>query len=59
MLQLLLCRRGEDVILVSFNHLDTIRELVGDSESHVAMVDYACKVMADVSSILLLPELQN
>ena len=41
------------MILVSFNHLDTIRELVGDSESHLAMVDYACKVMADVSSLLV------
>ena len=44
------------MILVSFNHLDTIRELVGDSESHVAMVDYTCKVLADVRSTLLLSD---
>ena len=44
------------MILVSLNHLDTIRELVGGSESHVAMVDYACKVLTDVRSTLLLPD---
>jgi len=47
--QLLMCRRGEDVILVTLNHIDTVRALVGDSQQHIAMLDSATKSMVDVS----------
>ena len=48
MFQVLLCKRGEDVILVTLNHLDSIRELVGDSEKHISMLNTACKTVTDV-----------
>ena len=49
--QVLLCKRGEDVILVTLNHLDAIRELVSSSDTHVAMVNSACRILTDVSSL--------
>ena len=37
------------MILVTFNHLDTIRDMVGDSETHISMLNSACKTTSDVS----------
>ncbi|XP_064404156.1 protein OSCP1-like [Halichondria panicea] len=45
--QILLCRRAEDVILVTLNHLDTIRALVGDSDNHSIMLNSACKTIGN------------
>lgn len=47
--QMLMCRRGEDIILVTLNHLDTIRKLVGDSEYHLGLIDTSIKTLVDVS----------
>ncbi len=54
LLQILLCRRAEDVILVTLNHLDTIRALVGDSDNHSIMLNSACKTVGNVSTNALL-----
>ena len=50
--QLLMCRRGEDIILVTLNHLDTIRKLVGDSDHHRGLIDASIKTLVEVSVIL-------
>ena len=51
-MQLLMCRRGEDIILVTLNHLDTIRKLVGaTAEYHIGLIDHAIKTLTDVSMI--------
>lgn len=53
-LQLLMCRRGEDIILVTLNHLDTIRKLVGESaEYHISLIDTAIKTLTDVRVVHL------
>lgn len=46
----MMCRRGEDIILVTLNHLDAIRNLLGNSEVHINMLDTAIKTLADVSA---------
>lgn len=51
-LQMLMCRRGEDIMLVTLNHLDTIRKLVGDSDHHIGLIDSSIKILADVSTIM-------
>ncbi len=43
-----MCRRGEDVILVTLNHLDTIRKLLGESDHHINLLDSAIKIITDV-----------
>lgn len=50
--QMLMCRRGEDIILVTLNHLDTIRKLVGDSDHHLGLIDVSIKILADFYSRL-------
>lgn len=52
--QVLLCQRAEDVILVTFNHIDTIRTLVGDSEAHIGMLNSTCEIIRSVSANYLL-----
>lgn len=47
--QMLMCRRGEDIILVTLNHLDTIRKLVGNSDHHLGLIDTSIKTLVDVS----------
>jgi len=54
--QLLLCKRGEDVILVTLNHLDTIREFVASSGKHVALINSACKELTEYYSCLTAPQ---
>ncbi len=44
-----MCRRSEDVISVTLNHLDMIRQFVSSSDTHVAMVNAACRTLTDVS----------
>ena len=48
-IQLLMCRRGEDIILITLNHLDTIRKLIGNSEHHLDLIDSAIKTLTEVS----------
>lgn len=50
--QVLLCKQPEDVILVTLNHLDAIREFVSSSEEHVAMVNSAARTFTDFYSRL-------
>lgn len=47
--QIMMCRRAEDVILVTLNHLDTIRTLVGNSDNHNIMLNSTIKTVVDVS----------
>ncbi len=47
-----MCRRGEDVILVTLNHIDTIRNLVGESEHHISLLDSATKTLVDVRHLV-------
>lgn len=44
-----MCRRGEDIVLVTLNHIDTMRKLVGDSHYHIILLDTATKTLVDVS----------
>lgn len=44
-----MCRRGEDIILITLNHLDNIRKLIGNSEHHLDLVDSAIKTLTEVS----------
>ena len=48
-----MCRRGEDIILITLNHLDTIRKLIGDSDRHLGLMDFAIKTLTDVGNIFL------
>lgn len=50
--QMLMCRRGEDIILVTLNHLDTIRKLVGESEHHLGLIDSSIRTLTDFYSRL-------
>ena len=43
-----MCRRGEDVILVTLNHLDNIRKMVGESDYHLSLVDSAIRDLTEV-----------
>lgn len=47
--QLLLCLRAEDVILVTFNHLDAVRDMVGDSDKHISLLNSIHQEMCYVS----------
>ena len=49
-----MCRLGEDIILVTLNHMDTIRDMLGGSQCHVSMLDSATKTLVDVSDICVL-----
>lgn len=46
--QLLACPRPEDIILVTLNHLDTIKQFVIESESCCEMIDEACRRLNEV-----------
>lgn len=50
-----MCRRGEDIILITLNHLDTIRKLIGSSEHHLDLIDSAIKTLTEVSHDSSLP----
>ena len=45
-----MCGRAEDIILVTFNHLDTIRSLIGDSAPHIAILNSTARTITDVST---------
>lgn len=48
--QVLLSKSGEEVLLVSLNHLDTIRGFMGNSKEHCDMVDNACRLFKEFYS---------
>ncbi|CAM4702912.1 unnamed protein product [Leuciscus chuanchicus] len=56
--QVLLCPRPKDILLVSFNHMDAIRDFVKDTPSILSQVDETNKQLVEVS-IFLKDKVQN
>ncbi|KAI2655065.1 Protein OSCP1 [Labeo rohita] len=56
--QVLLCPRPKDILLVSFNHMDAIRDFVKDTPSILSQVDETNKQLIEVS-IFLKDKVQN
>lgn len=52
--QVLLCLRPKDVLLVSFNHMDAIRDFVKDTPSILNQVDETHQELIEVQLPLLL-----
>ena len=47
--QLMVCPRPEDIVLVTLNHLDSIKSLVADDSQHCHdMVHTACRKLNEV-----------
>lgn len=46
--QVLLCPRPKDVLLVTFNHLDTIKGLIQDNPALLHLVDETLRQLIDV-----------
>lgn len=46
--QVLLCPRPKDVLLVTFNHLDTIKGLIQDNPALVHLVDETLRQLIEV-----------
>lgn len=46
--QVLLCPRPKDILLVSFNHMDAIRDFVKDTPSILSQVDETNKQLIEV-----------
>lgn len=51
--QVLLCPRPKDILLVSFNHMDAIRDFVKDTPSILSQVDETNKQLVEVMPLLL------
>lgn len=47
--QVLLCPRPKDVLLVTFNHLDSIKGFIQDSPTVIHQVDETFRQLTDVS----------
>lgn len=47
--QVLLCPRPKDILLVSFNHMDAIRDFVKDTPSILSQVDETNKQLIEVT----------
>ena len=47
--KVMLCKAPEDLLLVTFNHLDAIREMVGVSDKLVAAINDAHRQLRGVS----------
>lgn len=47
--QVLLCPRPKDVLLVTFNHLDSIKGLIRDSPTILHLVDETFRQLIEVS----------
>lgn len=47
--QVLLCPRPKDVLLVTYNHLDTIKGFIQDSPSVIHQVDETFRHLSEVS----------
>lgn len=50
--QVLLCPRPKDILLVSFNHMDAIRDFVKDTPSILAQVDETYQQLIEVWHVL-------
>ncbi len=53
--QVLLCPRPKDILLVSFNHMDAIRDFVKDTPSILSQVDETNKQLVEVARSLQFP----
>lgn len=49
--QVLLCPRPKDILLISFNHMDAIRDFVKDSPSILNQVDETYQQLIEVWSM--------
>lgn len=49
--QVLLCPRPKDILLVSFNHMDAIKEFVKDTPSILSQVDETYRQLIEVRHI--------
>ena len=47
------CPRPEDIILVTLNHLDSLKGLVADSQQCREMVHTACRKLNEVLCIIV------
>ena len=47
-----MCRQGEEIIPITLNHFDGIKEYLGDSKSHVALMETAFKTLTDVRNFI-------
>lgn len=47
--QVLLCLRPKDILLVSFNHMDAIKDFVKDTPSILSQVDETYRQLIEVS----------
>ncbi|XP_006886515.1 PREDICTED: protein OSCP1 isoform X1 [Elephantulus edwardii] len=56
--QVLLCPRPKDVLLVTFNHLDAIKEFIQDSPTILNQVDETFRLLIDVYGSLSAGEFQ-
>ncbi|KAI2653121.1 Protein OSCP1 [Labeo rohita] len=56
--QIALCPRPQDLLLITFNHMDTIKELVKDNPSLVNQINEAQRQLIEVS-IFLKENIQN
>lgn len=50
--QVLLCPRPKDILLVSFNHMDAIRDFVKDTPSILSQVDETYQQLIEVWPVL-------
>lgn len=50
--QVLLCPRPKDILLVSFNHMDAIRDFVKDTPSILSQVDETYQQLIEVWTML-------
>lgn len=50
--QVLLCPRPKDILLVSFNHMDAIRDFVKDTPSILSQVNETNKQLVEVARSL-------
>lgn len=46
--QVLLCPRAKDILLVSFNHMDAIKDFVKDTPSILSQVDETYRQLIEV-----------
>uniref|UniRef100_A0AAV2MAH6 Organic solute carrier partner 1 n=1 Tax=Knipowitschia caucasica TaxID=637954 RepID=A0AAV2MAH6_KNICA len=56
--QVLLCSRPKDILLVSFNHMDAIKDFVNDSPSILSQVDETFRQLIEMYSSLSSGEFQ-
>uniref|UniRef100_A0A8D0CB25 Organic solute carrier partner 1 n=1 Tax=Salvator merianae TaxID=96440 RepID=A0A8D0CB25_SALMN len=56
--QILLCPRPKDLLLITFNHLDTIKDFIYEAPKIVAQVDTTCRKLIDTYGSLSAGEFQ-